>query len=147
MTSTPGRHPEHERRAVERTRYLAHRLMTAYNDMDADAFAALFTPDAVFINIFGTRMPGRAEIARGHRAGFETRLAGTALTADDLRVALVHESTTVAHLSWTLRHTPAATAHTLAPCRGIFTLVAASTDGADWAFVAATNVRQTPTTG
>lgn len=147
MTTTPGAARDPDRQALEHTEALADRLVAAYNAGDADGFAGLFHPDAVFVNIFGSRMPGRAEIARGHRAGFETRLAGTALTVDDLRVAVVHESTTVAHLSWTLRHTPAATTHTLAPCRGIFTLVAASTDGVDWAFVAATNVRQTPTTG
>lgn len=147
MTTTPDVDPQAGRRAVEHTEALAHRLVAAYNAGDADAFAALFDPDAVFVNIFGTRMPGRAEIAAGHRSGFRTRLAGTALTADELHVAVVHEATTVAHLSWTLRHTTAATAHTLPPCTGIFTLVAARTGGDGWAFMAAANVRQTPTTG
>ena len=127
---------------MEHTRALASRLIAAYNVSDADAFAGLFSPDAVFVNIFGTRMPGRAGIARGHRAGFETRLLGTVLAVDELRVAVVHELTTVAHLSWSLRHTTAATAGTLPPCTGIFTLVAASTDDGGWEFVAATNVRQ-----
>lgn len=144
MTTTPDVDREPVRQALEHTEALAHRLVAAYNAGDADGFAELFDPDAVFINIFGSRMPGRAEIARGHQAGFDTRLAGTALTVDDLRVAVVHEQTTVTHLSWSLHHTGAATTRTLPPCTGIFTLVATPAGDAGWAFVAATNVRREP---
>jgi len=40
----------------------------ALNDGDTAALGALFTKDALFVNIAGMRMPGRDGIIDGHRS-------------------------------------------------------------------------------
>jgi uncharacterized protein (TIGR02246 family) len=118
---------------------LAQRLVDAFNDKDADAFAALFTEDAEFVNIFGGRMRGREGIAAGHRHVFATALTGSVLTMDALDVLPVGDDVAVCHLGWTRGRTPEATEATLPPGAGIFTLVGRR-DGDEWRLAAATNV-------
>ena len=48
--------------AVASPEALAAAFSGALNDGDADALGALFTKDALFVNIAGMRMPGRDAI-------------------------------------------------------------------------------------
>lgn len=124
---------------------LVDRLAAAYNAGDADGFAALFSRNAEFVNIFGMRMSGRSGIAAGHRAAFATRLAGTSMTVVDVSTSPVDTHTTVLHVEWFLTRTPAATVATLPECHGVLTLVATTHQG--WSSIAAgTNVRSIPPT-
>jgi uncharacterized protein (TIGR02246 family) len=118
---------------------LAHRLVDAFNEKDADAFAALFAEDAEFVNIFGGRMSGREGIAAGHRQVFATALTGSTLTMEDLDVLPVGDDVAVCHLRWSRGRTAEATDTTLPPGAGIFTLVGRR-DGDRWLLAAATNV-------
>jgi uncharacterized protein (TIGR02246 family) len=118
---------------------LARKLVDAFNDKDADAFAGLFTEDAEFVNIFGGRMRGRDGIAAGHRQVFATALTGSTLTMDELDVLPIGDDVAVCHLRWTRGRTPEATEATLPPGAGIFTLVGRRAEDG-WLLAAATNV-------
>ena len=85
---------EIERGAVEA---IVSRLESAWNAMDADAFAAPFADDADFVNIVGEHHRGRPAIVAGHRAIFRDFYADSTarmevIAARSLRpdVALVH---------------------------------------------------------
>jgi uncharacterized protein (TIGR02246 family) len=97
---------------------LAHRLADAFNDKDADAFAALFTEDAEFVNVFGARMRGRAGIAEGHRRVFATTLVGSTLALEELDVLPLGDDVAVCHARWRRGRTADATPATLPPGKG-----------------------------
>ncbi|HEV7872050.1 MAG TPA: SgcJ/EcaC family oxidoreductase [Modestobacter sp.] len=118
---------------------LAQELVGAFNAKDPDAFAALFSPDAEFVNVFGARMRGRAGIDAGHRQMFATALRGSTLTAESLETMQLGPDAAVCHLTWARGRDVDATPATLPPGRGVFTLVGQRTaDG--WQLAAATNV-------
>lgn len=52
-------------------------LERAWNDGDGERYAWPFTADAEQVNIFGTRLSGRAEIAQRHDRIFKTIFAGS----------------------------------------------------------------------
>ncbi|MEV6906521.1 SgcJ/EcaC family oxidoreductase [Amycolatopsis sp. NPDC051071] len=56
------------------------KLVDAWNDGDATAYAAQFTEDADYVTFFGMNMPGRAIIESAHRSLFEGLLKGSKLT-------------------------------------------------------------------
>jgi uncharacterized protein (TIGR02246 family) len=125
---------------------LVHRLADAFNDKDADAFAALFTEDAEFVNVFGARMRGRAGIAEGDRRVFATTLVGSTLALEELDVLPLGDDVAVCHARWRRGRTADATPATLPPGEGIFTLVGRR-DGDGWLLAAATNVAITAPPG
>ncbi|MFI9006203.1 SgcJ/EcaC family oxidoreductase [Actinosynnema sp. NPDC053489] len=61
-------------------RAVLDRLVEAWNDGDATAYADCFTEDADYVTFFGLNTPGRAAIEAGHRALFEGPLKGSKLT-------------------------------------------------------------------
>ncbi|WP_181777080.1 SgcJ/EcaC family oxidoreductase [Amycolatopsis pittospori] len=58
------------------------KLVDAWNEGDATAYARLFTEDADYVTFFGMNMPGRQVIESAHRALFEGPLKGSKLVAD-----------------------------------------------------------------
>lgn len=54
-----------------------HQLEQAWNRADGAAFGAAFTEDADFVDIRGDHHQGRAAIAHGHQAIFESIYAGS----------------------------------------------------------------------
>lgn len=56
------------------------RLERAWNSGDGAAFAAEFTDDAHFVDVRGVHHHGRAAIARGHQAIFDTIYRGSTVT-------------------------------------------------------------------
>ncbi|RST29621.1 SgcJ/EcaC family oxidoreductase [Sphingomonas ginkgonis] len=71
-------------------------LTAAWNAGDGDAFAAVFSPQADFVNVLGHHACGRDEIAAGHRGIFESVYKGSRnrFSVQDLRdlggLALMH---------------------------------------------------------
>jgi uncharacterized protein (TIGR02246 family) len=118
---------------------LAQQLVVAFNAKDAEAFGALFADDAEFVNIFGARMHGRDGIVEGHRQVFGTALNGSTLTLEGLDTMALGPDAAVAHATWRRDRDADATAATLPPGRGVFTLVGQRT-GDGWKLAAATNV-------
>lgn len=56
---------------------VAAALTGAWNAAEGAAFARVFTDDADFVNIFGTRLTGRDAIARQHQLIFDTIYRGS----------------------------------------------------------------------
>ena len=56
---------------------IVRQLEAAWNAMDGSAFAAPFAAEADFVNIRGDHFRGRAAIAAGHAAIFQTLYAGS----------------------------------------------------------------------
>ncbi|OXM42477.1 SgcJ/EcaC family oxidoreductase [Amycolatopsis alba] len=58
-----------------------NRIVDAWNDGDAAAYASHFTEDADYVTFFGMNMPGRAIIESAHRSLFEGPLKGSKLVS------------------------------------------------------------------
>jgi uncharacterized protein (TIGR02246 family) len=77
---------------------IAAALTTAWNAGDATAFARQFTADADFVNIFGTHVVGRDEIAQLHRQIFDTIYKGSRNTFTAEEVRSLGDHAAVAHV-------------------------------------------------
>ena len=126
---------------------LVNAFSGALNEGDADALGALFTEDAVFVNIAGMRMLGREGIVEGHRWALAGPLKASTVTLEDLSVIALGEDLAVAHVISVRTPRPDAPPGGLPPGRTVlvFTIVRAKND---WRAVAATNtpVAVLPTT-
>ena len=120
---------------------IAVSLTTAWNAADSKAFAAQFTGDADFVNIFGTHVTGSNEIAQLHQTIFDTIYKGStnAFAVEEVRSLGDHGA--VAHIR----------AHVHAPCGPlageVITLATAVIvrEGHTWRIAAFQNTRvQTP---
>ena len=123
---------------VETPEALAAAFCGALNHGDAEAVGALFTKDALFVNIAGMRMGGRDGIVEGHRWALAGPLKGSTVTVEDLAVILVRDDLAILHATCARTPRPDAPAGGLPPGRTVlvFTLVSAD-DG--WLAAAATN--------
>jgi uncharacterized protein (TIGR02246 family) len=110
----------------------------ALNDGDADALGALFTEDAVFVNIAGMRMLAREGIVDGHRWALAGPLKASTVTLEDLAVVAVRDDLAVVHVTSVRTPRRDAPAGGLPPGRTVlvFTLVGGKNG---WLAVAATN--------
>ena len=73
---------------------------TAWNTHDMQAFAALFHPDATFVNRFATYWRGVEAIVAGHRAIHETIYRDSRLSIDAPDVDKLSEEAAILHC-WT----------------------------------------------
>ena len=117
---------------------LAAAFSGALNDGDADALGALFTKDALFVNIAGMRMGGRDGIIDGHRWALAGPLKGSTVTVEDLAVIPVRDDLVILHATSVRAPRPDAPPGGLPPGRTVlvFTLVRAE---GGWLAAAATN--------
>jgi uncharacterized protein (TIGR02246 family) len=124
--------------AVATARALAAAFSGALNDGDADALGALFTKDALFVNIAGMRMAGRDAIIDGHRWALAGPLKGSMVTVEDLAVIPARDDLAILHATSVRTPRPDTPAGGLPAGRTVlvFTLVR-SDDG--WLAAAATN--------
>ena len=116
-------------------------LLAALNHKSAPALGALFTEDAEFVSILGTRMRGRRDIEAQHDGHFKLGLlAGSAFESKNVEVTLLGADVARCIVEWRRLRLPDASERTLPPGDGIFTLVAVRGDGG-WRFAAAQNTQ------
>jgi uncharacterized protein (TIGR02246 family) len=84
---------------------VAH-LEEAWNNADADAFAAEFTQDADFVNIRGEYFSGRQSVAEGHAHIFTGIYAGSTIRCTLSHLRALRPGVLLAHLEAAL-HVPA----------------------------------------
>jgi uncharacterized protein (TIGR02246 family) len=110
----------------------------ALNDGDAEALGALFTKDAIFVNIAGMRMAGQDGIIDGHRWALAGPLKGSTVMVEDLVVIPARGDLAILHATSVRAPRPGAPAGGLPPGRTVlvFTLVRAE---GGWLAAAATN--------
>jgi uncharacterized protein (TIGR02246 family) len=133
--------PNHGERAMDRESdpaSITSRFEAAWNAHDMDAFAALFHPDATFVNRFGTYWRGVGPIVSAHRAIHETVYKDSTVTIDTPDVDVISEDAVILHF-WARLMTGAA--HPAGPHQ-IDTLLLAVVTRRDgiWRIQAAENV-------
>ena len=136
-------------RDEEAVRVAVSRFAEAWNRHDMDAFGALFTPDADFVNVTGQLWKGRQEIQRRHAYthGAISREAVTeAATAnygifksstyqfDRIDVRILRANLAIAHGAWTMR----GDGRTAEPRHGMMTFTIIR-DGDNWLYEAVQN--------
>lgn len=75
-------------------------MVRAWNSHDAPAFAAVFTPDADFTNVFGMVARGREEIEGFHAPIFETMFRDSRLSATQTRVRPIRPDVAAVDIRW-----------------------------------------------
>ncbi|MGY2009113.1 SgcJ/EcaC family oxidoreductase [Nocardia gipuzkoensis] len=78
-------------------RDLLDRQAEAWAAGDAEAFAAVFTPDADYVTWVGTHFKGRADIAVSHVSLFEKFLKGTHLDGEITQLRFLTPDVAVVH--------------------------------------------------
>ncbi|MFI9636798.1 SgcJ/EcaC family oxidoreductase [Nocardia sp. NPDC051929] len=78
-------------------RGLFDKLMQAWTDNDAAAYAALFTEDSDYVSYDGTRAIGRSEHQANHAKLFRGVLAGSALVGDLESIRIITPDAAILH--------------------------------------------------
>lgn len=117
------------------------RLRDAWGAGDAEAFAAPFRDDAVFVAFDGSVLQGRAQIAAVQRELFERWLKGSRLVDERTVVRVLGADTAVVHsVGGTVLRGKAKPA----PERDSIQTLVAVRDAAGWSFVSFQNTRVRP---
>jgi len=125
---------------------IASRFEAAWNAHDMNAFAALFHPEATFVNRFATYWRGAEAIVSGHRAVHATIYKDSTLANDKPDVDVISEDAAILHF-WS--RLTAGAAHPAGPHQ-VDTLILAVVTRRDgvWRIQALENVtRVDPRTG
>jgi uncharacterized protein (TIGR02246 family) len=100
-------------------------FVRVWNAHDMNAFGALFTEDADFVNVVGIWMKGREEIVRLHTERHEMVFKTSVLTAIASDLDVLCSDVAVMHMTWTLSgHLGPDMKPALEPRNGVLTLVA-----------------------
>lgn len=99
--SAPSSHAD-ESEAAGNVRLLIADFERAWNSHDMDAFASLFTDDADFVNVEGTRWLGRSAIKDAHAFVHKTILRQSRLTIVDTTIRQLSPDVIVARSNWRL---------------------------------------------
>lgn len=74
----------------------------SWNKHDMNEFAALFAPDAEFVNVVGLWWKGRAEIKAAHEFTHQTLFKNSLLTVTDVSVRFPAPQIAIARSPWKL---------------------------------------------
>ncbi len=77
-------------------------MIARWNRKDADAFAAMFVPDADFTDVLGQTAVGRPAITTQHQLPFTHTLREATLTADHVSARTLGADAVVARLHWSM---------------------------------------------
>ncbi len=118
-------------------------FVDAWNQHDMAAFAALFSEDADFVNVRGTRWVGRSAIREGHAAAHATIFKNSQLRILELSVRLLKPDVAVARWACELTGQTTPAGESVPPRRAIPTFVMTKTQGR-WLIVVAQNTDIVP---
>ncbi|GAB3705551.1 SgcJ/EcaC family oxidoreductase [Nocardiopsis oceani] len=114
------------------------RFAQAWNEGDADGIAALFAPDADFVNVVGLWWRDREAIRRAHEHGLRVIFPGTTMRVSGIRVRMLGDDAAVVHCRWSVDGQVMPDGSSADRRRGVFTFVVrAAPEG--WTAVAAHN--------
>ena len=120
---------------------LHRRVLDAWGSGDAEAFAAPFRDDAVFVAFDGSVLSGRAQIAAVHRELFARWLKGSRLVDERTVVRFVGADTAIVHaVGGTIMRGKTRPA----PERDSIQTLVAVRDAGGWSFVSFHNTRIRP---
>ncbi len=119
-------------------------FVDAWNQHDMDALAALFTEDADFVNVRGTRWVGRSAIREGHAAAHATIFKNSQLGILELSVRFLKPDVAVARWACELTGQTTPAGEAVPPRRAIPTFVMTKTHDR-WLIVVGQNTDIVPT--
>jgi uncharacterized protein (TIGR02246 family) len=122
--NSPGSSSDHAAIAA-----VADAFDAAWNRHDMTAFAALFAPDADFVNVVGMWWKNRAEIQAAHLHSHATFLRDSVLTGKVEKVNFLGPDIAAAHVLWELNGQIEPDGSVGQPRHGILLLVIARVDG------------------
>lgn len=117
------------------------RFAQAWNRGDADGIAALFAPDADFVNVVGLWWRDRESIRRAHEHGLRVIFPGSTMRVFGLRYRLLGGDTAVVHCRWSVEGQILPDGSPADRRRGVFAFVV-SKETAGWTAVAAHNTER-----
>jgi uncharacterized protein (TIGR02246 family) len=115
----------------------------AWNTHDMRAFGRLFTPDADFVNAFGTWWQGREAIEAAHAATHGDVFGASTLEFTEVTLRDLSPGLALARARWTLRGQTRRDGRDAAPRSGRLIFVLRDTGG-DWLIEAAQNTDIAP---
>lgn len=133
MTGTPFSRPAD----------VAQGFRDAWNRMDADALAALFTEDADFVNVVGMWWRNRRQIRFNHAYGFRRIFAGSVMSIDRLAVRELGD-VAVVHVDARVRGQTAPDGRPAGDRLAHLSFVVARQPGGGWLAVSAQNTDRVP---
>jgi uncharacterized protein (TIGR02246 family) len=81
---------------------VVHAFAECWNRHDMNAFAALFAPDAEFVNVVGLWWKGRDEIRKAHEFAHATMFWNSRLTVTEVAVRFPAADLAIARARWVL---------------------------------------------
>lgn len=120
---------------VEQT---ARAFAAAWNRHDMEALAALFTPEADFVNVIGLHWRGRHEIRRAHEELHSTRMKDSRLTIREASHRLLRPDLGLVHATWDLVGDTRLSGTVEPPREGVLSMVVVR-EGDRWLIEAAQN--------
>jgi len=118
-------------------------LIDAWNRHDMDAFANLFTEDADFVNVVGTRWIGRDAIGKAHAATHATIFKNSQLTLKDSSLRFLKSDIAVLRAVTEVTGQVDGAGRTLPPRDALLTLIMI-TIGKKWSIAVAQNTNIIP---
>lgn len=117
---------------------VVERWTRAWNAGDADSIAALFAPDAEFVNVVGLWWHNRESIRKSHAFGFEKIFRGSTMRMNPARVRYLGDHAAVVHSRWHIEGQVSPTGEPAGKREGIFVFVLERQEGG-WIVVTAQN--------
>jgi uncharacterized protein (TIGR02246 family) len=111
----------------------------AWSEYDASKLASLFVEDADFVNVFGQRLTGKAEIETGHALAFANNLQNTQLQFLATDIKFIQPDLTISHSHWQLSKINS----NETPKKGVLTCVSQYIDS-QWKILAIHNTETRP---
>lgn len=110
----------------------------AWNAHDAEALAALVTPDVEFVNVAGRWLRNRKEFFAWHRMVHGAHLSASIWTTRQCRARALHPNLILVHLEWMISGERSHDGMLRHPRSGIFSWIV-SHDAGRWCIAAAHN--------
>lgn len=123
----------------EHPRDLPVRFAEAWNVHDADALAALFLPEARFVNVVGMFWKSRAEIGEAHELAHRTMFRDSRLEILESEDDPLTDDVVAVHAHWRLTGQKTPSGAVDGPRRGVLLFVARRTAALGWQIAVAQN--------
>ena len=112
-------------------RAVGQRAIDTWNAHDMKAFAALYTRDAEFVNVYGMWWTGRERIEAEHAATHATVFRQSQLSAADMRAKFLRPDVASLHMRWNLTGLALPNGQKLPDRRGVLVYIVVK-DGGEW---------------
>jgi uncharacterized protein (TIGR02246 family) len=120
---------------------LYQQLIEAWNNGDGQAYGAVFTTDASYVDVTGTNTQGRQAISASHQHLFQTFLKGSRLVATITSIRFLRPDVALLHVQG---NTLLPGQAELAPDRATLETAIAVKEQGKWLFAALQNTRIMP---